>query len=225
MCESLVGLRPITSEIDKKKLLFFEKLCNFSHDILVKKIFLFRLFTYLNDKQDKSFGYVKDIFSILHKYSLEQYLTSYLETGIFPSKTEWKKMIKSEIFRYESHQWTNRTIHDSDFTRFIILHNGTGLPRIWKFAWSAQQSNIIKVITKLWTITPTRNISTCQLCNTQYTDIFKHVACSCAYFSTNRDIFWSDIINFDRSQSITHSHLNGLIYIEQAHWAQMLLIV
>lgn len=108
-----------------------------------------------------------------------------------------KKVIKSEIFRYESHQWTNRTIHDSDFTRFIILHNGTGLPRIWKFAWSAQQSNIIKVITKLWTITPTRNISTCQLCNTQYTDIFKHVACSCAYFSTNRDIFWSDIINFD----------------------------
>lgn len=106
-------------------------------------------------------------------------------------------MIKSEIFRYESHQWTNRTIHDSDFTRFIILHNGTGLPRIWKLAWSAQQSNIIKVITKLWTITPTRNISTCQLCNTQYTDIFKHVACSCAYFSTNRDIFWSDIINFD----------------------------
>lgn len=63
MCESLVGLRPITSEIDKKKLLFFEKLCNFSHDILVKKIFLFRLFTYLNDKQDKSFGYVKDIYS------------------------------------------------------------------------------------------------------------------------------------------------------------------
>ena len=117
MCESLVGLRPITSEIDKKKLLFFEKLCNFSHDILVKKIFLFRLFTYLNDKQDKSFGYVKDIFSILHKYSLEQYLTSYLETGIFPSKTEWKKMIKSEIFRYEGtngliEQFMIRTLQD-----------------------------------------------------------------------------------------------------------------
>lgn len=151
----------------------------------------------MKDKQDKPFGYVKDIFSILLKYSLEQYLTFYLETGNFPSKTEWKRVIKSEIFRYESHQWTNRTIHDSDITRFIILHNGTGLQRIWKFAWSAQQSNIIKVITKFWTITPTRKISTCQLYNTQCTHIFKYVACNCAYFSTNRDLLWSDIINFD----------------------------
>lgn len=50
MCESLVGLRFIILEIDKKKLLFFEKLCNFFYDILVKKIFFFRLFIYLNDK-------------------------------------------------------------------------------------------------------------------------------------------------------------------------------
>lgn len=45
------------------------------------------------DNRDNVFSYVKDIFSILHKYSSEGYLTSYLETGILPNKTAWKKAL------------------------------------------------------------------------------------------------------------------------------------
>lgn len=44
---------------------------------------------------------------------------------------------------------TNDPIQDSDFTIFILLYSGKGLPRIWKFAWKAQQRNIIKVLTKI----------------------------------------------------------------------------
>lgn len=56
---------------------------------------------------------------------------------------------------------------------------------------------MIKVLTKLWTIPPENDISNCQLCNIQFTDLYKHVACSCSYFSSIRDQFWSDITNFD----------------------------
>lgn len=56
---------------------------------------------------------------------------------------------KVDIFRYESPQLTNDPIQDSDFTIFILLYSGKGLQRICKFVWTAQQRNMIKVLTKL----------------------------------------------------------------------------
>lgn len=44
MCESLFGLLPITSEIDKRKLQFLGRLCRLESDSLTKQIFLNRLF-------------------------------------------------------------------------------------------------------------------------------------------------------------------------------------
>lgn len=59
----------------------------------------------------------KDITSVLHKYSLEEYISNFLlETGIFPNKTAWnfKKVFKSEIFRYE------RSLMDQSVIKHLI---------------------------------------------------------------------------------------------------------
>lgn len=70
------------------------------------------------------------------------------ENEYLPEQKRMETSHKVEIFRYESHQLTNDPIQDSDFTIFISLYSGKGLPRICKFAWTAQQRNIIKVFTK-----------------------------------------------------------------------------
>lgn len=71
----------------------------------------------------------KDITSVLHKYFLEEYISNFLlETGIFPNKIAWnfKKVLKSEIFRYERSLMDQSVIkhliiHDSDFTTLLSI--------------------------------------------------------------------------------------------------------
>ena len=108
-----------------------------------------------------------------------------------------KKIVKSAISLNENCNWNQRTYIDPDFTRYLQLHSGKGLPRVWKFTWSLQETKIIKTLLKLWTIPPMINLYTCHLCHSQCNDIFRHIACSCPSFSTNRDQFWDDITNFD----------------------------
>ena len=62
MCESLLGLRPITAEIEKKKLAFFQKLIelNDRHQTL-KQIFLACLFSTLVDSSHVHLGFFLDI--------------------------------------------------------------------------------------------------------------------------------------------------------------------
>jgi hypothetical protein len=120
-----------------------------------------------------------------------------LETGVFPNRFIWKKAVKSAISLFDDNEWTKRTHIDPDFTRFIQLHDGKGLPRIWKVMWTSQETKIIKTLAKLWTIPPSKNICTCQLCNSECNDLFKHISCSCPFFNANRDQFWNDLTNFD----------------------------
>jgi hypothetical protein len=59
ICESLLGIHPISSYIDTRKLLFLQKLCS-----LTKKILMTR----------KHFGFNPDIIGILYHYELSDYL-------------------------------------------------------------------------------------------------------------------------------------------------------
>lgn len=70
MCESMFGLYFIVLEIDKRKLVFFGKLCKFDINCLMKNIFLFRLCDFLQDGNKLFFGFLKDIYEILVKYNL-----------------------------------------------------------------------------------------------------------------------------------------------------------
>lgn len=86
MCESMLGLHPIISEIDKRKLAFFGKLCKLDINCLAKNIFLLRLCDLLQDSVKQPSGFLKDIYELLAKYSLLQHLHLFLETGKFPEK-------------------------------------------------------------------------------------------------------------------------------------------
>jgi hypothetical protein len=74
MCESMLGLYPIILEIDKRKLVFFGKLCKLDTDCLSKNIFLYRLYGLLQGDVKSLSGFLKDIYEILIKYNLIQYL-------------------------------------------------------------------------------------------------------------------------------------------------------
>ena len=108
ICESLVGLNPITCEIEIRKLYFFGKLCNMNSKHILKKIFLNRLFTCVFYKDTVRYGFVLDILDIVQKYDLSEYITDYLLGGQFPGKLQWKKAMSLVIQSCQQQSWTSR---------------------------------------------------------------------------------------------------------------------
>ena len=95
-----VGLTSIESEIDYKKLQFFSQLCRLPCKYIAKQIFVNRLLRYVNnDKQTQ--GFIPDIYRIIVKYNLQNVLKTYMHTSCFPTKYEWKRILKHKIYEYD----------------------------------------------------------------------------------------------------------------------------
>lgn len=194
MCESLLGLLPISSEIDIRKLQFLGRLCELDTKTLPKRIFLHRLFSYLYSPVCKPYGFIPDIISILSKYSLLNHLLLYLDEGYFPPKPEWKIIVKASVLEYHLHSRRQRMISDPDFMLFNIINAGKPPIALWTIPRNIHEVELCKFIVKLWTLQDIPP-ETCLLCNSSFTNVFEHVTTSCAETLLLRDAWWNTIIN------------------------------
>jgi len=100
-----IDLVPVQLEIDYRKLLMFGQLCRLDASYLAKQIFVHRLGRFVNlDRQSR--GFTPDMFRLLQKYELVQYLEVFCTTGVFPSKFSWERTLKSMIF----HKWKSKSL-------------------------------------------------------------------------------------------------------------------
>uniref|UniRef100_A0A8W8ISZ1 Reverse transcriptase domain-containing protein n=1 Tax=Magallana gigas TaxID=29159 RepID=A0A8W8ISZ1_MAGGI len=139
MCESIFGLLPIASEIDKRKLQFFGRLCLMDTKCLTKKIFLHRLFSYLDSPNCKHYGFIPDVIHLLDKYNLLEHLNSYLQNGLFLNKLEWKKTVNSAVFYHFTTSRSNRMLQDNDFTQSRHITGNSRPDWIWKIPSEIQE--------------------------------------------------------------------------------------
>ena len=58
MCQSLIGIHPILSYIDTRKLLFLQKLCSLDDIFLAKRIFMTMLFWYFANNSRKHWNLI-----------------------------------------------------------------------------------------------------------------------------------------------------------------------
>jgi len=168
ICENLVGLNSITCEVEKRKLHFFGKQCNMNSKHLPKKIFLNRLFTCVFDKDTVRYGFVLDILDIVQKYDRSEYITDYLLDGQFPDELQWKKAVSFAVQSYQQQSWTSRVTSDSDFSRFINIHNVVRTAKIWSYPTTSSELRTTFFIAKLISTVPNSNVRICRLCEKQY---------------------------------------------------------
>ena len=86
-----LGLRTIEGCIDKKKLLFLRTMVVSHPESIEKKLFIERLTVFLCADYPLSsvkHGFIPDIYRLLKKYDLQQYMDGYLNDGAFPSKAD-----------------------------------------------------------------------------------------------------------------------------------------
>jgi hypothetical protein len=82
----MLGVYPIEAEIDKRKLMLFDKLCNLGQGTLSKQIFLYRLHDFIANEGKERSKFIRDIWQILLKYNIMNYLQSFVNQTQFPKK-------------------------------------------------------------------------------------------------------------------------------------------
>ena len=76
-------------------------------------------------------GFIPDIWKVLQKYNLEEYLQNYLANAVFPSKYTWKTIVKCKIRTFYEAAWHERLNNDADFARFRLIHPELRMSSIW----------------------------------------------------------------------------------------------
>ena len=118
----LVGMSSIEAYIDLQKLYFLGTLCNADNNFIVKYLFLLRLFQYHLCDTKPQIGFIKDMYRILQKYSLQNSISEFYSSGIFPSKLSWKRICKAAVWLFEEISWKHRLNQGDEFRRFRSIH-------------------------------------------------------------------------------------------------------
>ena len=195
MCQSIVGLHPIVSYIDKRKLFFLQKLCTLDDKYLTKKIFLVRLFSYCFGNEHKCNGYFSDIINILFKYELHTYLVDFIMEGVFPTKETWKTIVHNVVDNVQSNDWKIRISSDNDFKRFRNIQHEVRIAKFWKLSKSITDIKNSYFITKLLTEVPSNTQDVCAVCHRVYIDVYVHACCNCFGTWQIQDAWWDTVID------------------------------
>ena len=178
----MLGWLPIMSLIEQRKLSFLQSLCTMPPSLLPRQVFdmLMNLFVIKGYKNQTSF--IPDIWKILKKYNLEEYIHSYLETSIFPSKYTWKAVIKPKTCSFYETAWNEKVGNDADFARFRLIHPELILSNIWTVGLDKSSAHAVVLVARLWTLLPQANDQEkCLLCGRFRFDIlvYKHIVTAC----------------------------------------------
>ena len=143
ICLSLLGVPPLEFEIDYRKLLFFGQLCRLSSNHITIHVFKNRTKSFLNCSTGHITGYFPHIFALLKKYSLDNYLTLFLDTNNFPSNLSWKSVVKKTVLETANREWESRILSDTNLKDFIVIK-----PRLvhvsknWELCRSSPESEL-----------------------------------------------------------------------------------
>jgi len=197
-----VGLWTIEAEINKRKLLFLRRLIHAGELCIHRRVFMIRL-TRWKWNPNKITGFIPDVVSILKKYSLWGYLDSYLQTGNFPSKFEWKGIVVQSINKVENEEWEKK-IHRYD-QLWLYKHVIKELaPNMWlRFGlyntkMADNVSLIVKVLCGSFYVNSQRfsgqdKVFNCKSCGNYYNSPIKHAMLHCRETQLEREEFWQRV--------------------------------
>ncbi|MES9884793.1 MAG: reverse transcriptase family protein, partial [Sedimenticola sp.] len=184
MCESMLGMQSITAEVDRRKLLFLQKLCDSHSSTISSNIFHYKLNMYRNQRLHKMTGYIPDIHRLLNKYKLSDHLRTYIETLTFPTKYTWKGIVNIAVKTKHESDRQMRMNTDSDFSRFRQLHeNGNSIALPYQIATNKHELKNVQLIAKLWVTKPSDIVKTCTYCQVEYSDLLLHIVYGCSIAS------------------------------------------
>ena len=101
----MLGWLPMPSYVERKQLSFLHSLCSMPPNILPRKVFDLRMNLFVLKGYKNQLGFVPEIWKVLRKFNLQEYLQNYLANAVFPSKFTWKTIINRKIREFYEMAW------------------------------------------------------------------------------------------------------------------------
>ena len=191
MCESMLGLHPLSSEITIRKLLFLHKIISLPGDSICQMIFLRKLYLYLSGSTI-TMGFIPDICQLLCEYNLQYILSGSWDIARLPSKSQWKKHVKAAVHSRYTLLWRQRLYCHSDFARFRKLHTSVAPAVVWKMSYSGCDLKLCDFIARLWSSIPEPGNYLCLHCKSYYSDSLSHLVAECKCSQPLKERFLHD---------------------------------
>ena len=214
-----LGLWTIEGYIDKSKLLFLQKLVVSSPDSIHKKIFIQRLFRFLNKVSSDMQGYNVHIFQVFQKYHLEDYLTIYVESGHFPVEQCWKNIVRTAIHSHQCELWRRGIDLKPELENYSFIHNELKPLELWCVAlrnptFLKAIANAVNIVSGnvpsavMMKVSRGETDFTCNFCNKHFVDIPYHFVMHCAATMAEREKLW-DLLQYRLPTSICGQLFNA----------------
>ena len=188
----MIGQLSLISEIDRRKLVLLGQICLLPTCYRVKWIFNARLLSYVNCPTNQV-GFVPEVILLLCKYDLMSVMDSYLKSGIFASKYEWKRLVKCGISKAEA-KLRDELVNDP-VRRFYDInpvacdrHNSSVVWEICRLDPSITDA-CFTVAYLTAALFYTQQFF-CTVCDREYANMVEHVLCECPCNIHVRDEFF-----------------------------------
>ena len=175
----------------------------------MKRVFLFRLLSYVNCRENVQQGLIPDVLNLLEKYQLIHVVHTYLSSSKFPSKFAWNRLLKNKLHSSAINAWHSRTLAQ-DFYRFRIIQPEFRPHWAWYFSKSRRKLLIpcISVVQMTANLTDVKqNNSACVACDSYYDNLVDHCLQECSSLVVDRAKLWHDISCISMN---AYAFLNGL---------------
>lgn len=194
ICESMLGLYRLTSEIDKRKMMFLHKILTSPTETLSQTIFIRRLLLFRANPTVVRYGFVPDILAVLMKYGLTDIITNFLENPLnVPGKYAWKVLVRGAVINKETDLWSARLHSDDTFCRFRSLHSEIKPAIVWTLPQNFHELKVCDTVARLWTEVPSPTLSICPNCELMVGDYVIHIIADCQLVMTRKSGLLSDI--------------------------------
>jgi len=180
-----LGLWSMEGTIDKLKLMLLGRLCRADVRSVHKRIFYNKLGQYMVANIQPG-SVTHDILNIANKYDLWHILTEFTNTGFFPSKVAWNRIVSSKIADCEYRRWQNLLSQLPGMSRYAAVHNALVPHRLWGMCeLFPATSKCMFSLVKLCVLPVTEG--RCMLCECECDDIVKHQLLSCSQLVEERN--------------------------------------
>ncbi|KAI8495197.1 hypothetical protein Bbelb_271830 [Branchiostoma belcheri] len=167
------------------KLCLFGRRASMHNTILAKKVFLYRLYSYvLTSTKRKAGGLVSECFEVAREYGLEGWLEEYWLTTNFPAAREWKQLVKTTIRAKENEMWQATVSAESTCHRFYKVHPTSEKPhKLWVLArQQPEHQRDLKNLILISTVPTKHSRKPCPTCKSDTEDLVGHLFTRCTTF-------------------------------------------
>ena len=196
----MVGLYPLKTQVDKRKLMFLYKILNLPATTTCKQIFIRRYLCFItNEHGDRMKGFVPDACNLLIKYDLVHLLNNYMSNQKLPAKHEWKSIVYKAINRQHTTHWRQRIEQTASFSLFKQLHASIRPALLWTYPTNRYELHLARKIAEIWIRDDVEKAFVCKACEQVVYNRTEHILSECLFIQHDKDEF----IN------LVHRNFNG----------------